>query len=191
MLQLIIGLVLFLGAHSISIVRPGLRAQAVGRIGEVPWKLAYAAVSLIGLVLVVQGYGAARAVDPVLLYDPPVWLRHVSLLLMLPVFVLLVAAYMPGRIQRALKHPMLAAVKLWAIAHLLANGTLADLLLFGSFLAWAIADVISLKRRTALATPGAPAGQWNDLIAVVAGLALYLAFLFYLHRLLMGVAPIG
>jgi uncharacterized membrane protein len=191
MLQLIFGLVLFLGAHSISIVRPGLRTQAVARFGLVPWQLGYAAVSALGLVLIVLGYGAVRATDPVLLYQPPVWMRHVSLLLMLPAFTLVLAAYLPGRIQRAVKHPMLLGVKLWAIAHLLANGTLADLLLFGSFLVWAVADLISLKRREPLPTPGAPAGKWNDLIAVVGGLGIYVAFVLFLHRWLMGVSPIG
>lgn len=191
MLLLILGLLLFLGAHSVSIVRPGLRAQAVARIGELPWKLGYAVLSLVGLILVVQGYGDVRATGPVVLYTPPVWLRHVSLLLMVPVFVLLLAAYLPGRIQGTLKHPMLLAVKLWAIAHLLANGTLADLVLFGGFLVWAVADVVSLKRRAPLPAPGAPPGRWNDLIALAGGLALYVAFLLVLHRWLFGVSPIG
>jgi uncharacterized membrane protein len=191
MLFLILGLLLFLGAHSVSIVRPGLRAQAVARIGELPWKLGYAVLSLVGLILVVQGYGDVRATGPVVLYTPPVWLRHVSLLLMVPVFVLLLAAYLPGRIQGTLKHPMLLAVKLWAIAHLLANGTLADLVLFGGFLVWAVADVVSLKRRAPLPAPGAPPGRWNDLIALAGGLALYVAFLLVLHRWLFGVSPIG
>jgi uncharacterized membrane protein len=140
---------------------------------------------------VVQGYGDVRATGPVVLYTPPVWLRHVSLLLMVPVFVLLLAAYLPGRIQGTLKHPMLLAVKLWAIAHLLANGTLADLVLFGGFLVWAVADVVSLKRRAPLPAPGAPPGRWNDLIALAGGLALYVAFLLVLHRWLFGVSPIG
>jgi uncharacterized membrane protein len=191
MLLLILGLLLFLGAHSVSIVRPGLRAQAVARIGELPWKLGYAVLSLVGLILLVQGYGDVRATGPVVLYTPPVWLRHVSLLLMVPVFVLLLAAYLPGRIQGTLKHPMLLAVKLWAIAHLLANGTLADLVLFGGFLVWAVADVVSLKRRAPLPAPGAPPGRWNDLIALAGGLALYVAFLLILHRWLIGVSPIG
>jgi uncharacterized membrane protein len=191
MLQLILGLVLFLGTHSVSIVRPDLRAQVVARAGEVPWKLVYGVLSVIGLVLIVLGYGAMRATDPVLLYTPPVWLRHVSLLLMLPAFSLLLAAYLPGRIQRAVKHPMLLAVKIWATAHLLANGTLADVLLFGSFLAWAVADRISLKRRVQPTVPAAPAGRWNDLIALAGGLFLYVAFLLFLHRWLMGVSPIG
>jgi uncharacterized membrane protein len=191
MLQLILGLALFLGAHSVSIARPAWRARAIARVGEVPWTLGYATVSAVGLVLIVLGYGAARVTDPVLLYQPPTWLRHVSLLLMLPAFTLVLAAYLPGRIQRALKHPMLVGVLLWALAHLLANGTLADLMLFGGFLIWAVADLVSLNRRQAPAVPGAPPGRWNDLGAVVGGLALYVAFIVFLHRWLMGVAPIG
>ncbi len=191
MLQLILGLVLFLGAHSVSIVRPAWRAQAVDRLGEVPWKLGYGAVSLVGLVLIVSGYGAVRAADPTLLYQLPVWMRHVTLLLMVPAFPLVLAAYLPGRIQRTVKHPMLLAVKVWATAHLLANGTLADVLLFGSFLAWAVADRISLKRRAQPSVPSAPPGRWNDLIAIGGGLALYVAFILFLHRWLFGVSPIG
>jgi uncharacterized membrane protein len=191
MLQLILGLVLFFSAHSLSMVRPAWRAQAVARFGEGPFKLAYSLVSALGLWLVVIGYGAARATDPVLLYQPPVWLRHVSLLLMLPVFTLVLAAYLPGRIRQTLKHPMLIGVFLWALAHLLANGTLADLLLFGSFLVWALADLVSLGRRVAAPVPGAPPGKWNDLIAILGGLAIYGAFIAFLHRWLMGVPPIG
>ncbi len=139
----------------------------------------------------VVGYGVARATDPVLLYDPPVWLRHVSLLLMLPVFTLVLAAYLPGRIRQTLKHPMLIGVLLWALAHLLANGTLADLVMFGSFLIWALADLVSLARRAAPAVPGAPPGKWNDLIAILGGLVIYGVFIAFLHRWLMGVPPIG
>jgi uncharacterized membrane protein len=118
-------------------------------------------------------------------------MRHITLLLMLPVFPLLLAAYLPGRIQSATKHPMLLAVKIWAAAHLLANGTLPDILLFGSFLAWAVADRISLKRRVAPTVYGAPPSQVNDAIVIIAGIGLYLLFMFWLHKLLMGVAPIG
>jgi uncharacterized membrane protein len=191
MLQLILGLVLFFSAHSLSMVRPAWRAQAVARFGEGPFKLAYSLVSALGLWLVVVGYGAARATDPVLLYQPPVWLGHVSLLLMLPVFTLVLAAYLPGRIQQTLKHPMLIGVFLWALAHLIANGTPADLLLFGSFLVWALADLVSLGRRAAPAVPGAPAGKWNDLIAILGGVVIYGAFIAFLHRWLMGIPPIG
>ncbi|MBK1705306.1 NnrU family protein [Halochromatium glycolicum] len=192
MLLLIAGLILFLGVHSVAIVDVAWRDRMVARFGELPWKAVYGVIALIGLVLIVNGYAdARRAVDPILIYQAPLWLRHVTLLLMLPVFVLLLAAYLPGRIQTVTKHPMLLAVKVWALAHLLANGTLADLLLFGSFLAWAVTDRISLKRRAPTPVPGAPAGRFNDAIALGGGVLLYLLFLFWWHEALFGVAPLG
>jgi uncharacterized membrane protein len=192
MLWLIVGLILFLGVHSVSIIDADWRNQMAARLGQLPWKAIYGLVALVGLYLIVIGYGQARlAVDPIVVYQPPVWMRHITLLLMLPVFALLLAAYLPGRIQRATKHPMLLATKIWALAHLLANGTLADLLLFGSFLIWAVADRISVKRRAPISTPAAPAGRFNDWVALGGGLALYLLFLFWAHKALFGVAPIG
>jgi uncharacterized membrane protein len=192
MLWLILGLILFLGVHSVSIIDVDWRHRMATRFGELPWKGLYGLVALLGVVLIVIGYGdARRLVDPIVLYQAPLWMRHVTLLLMLPVFVLLLAAYLPGRIQRGAKHPMLLAVKIWALAHLLANGTLADVLLFGSFLAWAVADRISLKRRAPVPVPGAPAGRWNDWIALGGGLALYLLFLLWWHEALFGVSPLG
>ncbi|MBK1617792.1 NnrU family protein [Lamprobacter modestohalophilus] len=190
MFWLIIGLILFLGVHSVSIIDADWRNRTAARLGQVPWKAIYGLISLLGLYLIVIGYGQA-AVDPIVLYQPPVWMRHITLLLMVPVFVLLLAAYLPGRIQRTTKHPMLLATKIWALAHLLANGTLADLLLFGGFLAWAVADRISLKRRAPVPVPAAPAGRFNDWIALGAGLALYVLFLLWAHKALFGVAPIG
>ncbi len=184
---LILGLALFLGVHSISIVAPGWRDAQAARLGENAWKGVYTLLSLAGFAMIVYGYGQARQA-PMVLYVPPVALRHVALLLMLPVFVLLLAAYLPGRIKSAARHPMLAATKLWALAHLLANGNLADVLLFGGFLAWAVADRISMKRRVQRPLPGAPAGPFNDVIAVVAGLALYGLFVTVGHRWLIGVA---
>lgn len=192
MLLLIAGLVLFLGIHSVQIVAPGLRTAAVQRLGLLPWKGLYTLIAVAGFVLICVGYGHARIESPVWLWQPPKGLRHLSLLLMLPVFVLFLATYLPGRIQRAARHPTLAATKLWALAHLLANGGLHDLLLFGGFLAWAVLDRISAKRRTVVVPPpGAPAGRWNDLIAVLGGLALYLLFVMGLHRWLIGVSPIA
>jgi uncharacterized membrane protein len=187
---LIIGLVLFLGVHSVAIFAPALRARTIHRLGERAWKGLYAVVSLVGFVLICYGFGLARQA-PVVLYSPPIWLRHVALLLMLPVFPLIIAAYLPGRIKTAAKHPMLAAVKLWAFAHLLANGLLADILLFGGFLAWAVVDRISLKRRSipqVLRT--APQGPWNDVIAVVLGLAIYALLIGWAHLRLFGVSPL-
>lgn len=190
MILLIIGLILFLGIHSVAIVSPQLRNRMVIKFGEKAWKAIYAAVALVGLVLIIKGYAMAR-MDPTLIYNPPFWLRHVTMLLMLGVFPLLLAAYMPGKIQSTLKHPMLVATKLWALAHLLSNGMLADVLLFGAILAWAVVERISLKRRTPRAIPMAPANKFNDLIAVVGGLALYLIFVFWAHAWLFGVAPMA
>jgi len=186
---LIAGLIIFLGIHSIAIIAPGLRERARSRLGDGPWKGIYSLVSLLGFVLIIYGFGLARH-SPLLLYSPPPWMRHLTALFMLPVFPLLIAAYMPGRIKTAAKHPMLAAVKFWAFAHLLANGMLADVLLFGGFLAWAVMDRISLKSRTQnLRT--APPGRFNDAIAVIAGLVLYVIFIGWAHVRLFGVSPLG
>jgi uncharacterized membrane protein len=184
---LVVGLILFLGIHSVSIVAPAWRDAQIDRRGERVWKGAYALASLVGLVLLIYGYGLARQ-TPVVLYTPPTALRHVALLLMLPVFPLLFAAYLPGRIQRAVKHPMLLAVQLWAAAHLLANGTLADVLLFGAFLIWAVADRISVDHRAVPhKVPGAPPGALNDVMALTGGLVVYAAFLWGAHVWLTGV----
>jgi uncharacterized membrane protein len=188
---LIVGLVLFLGVHSIAIVSPGLRGRAAQGMGEMAWKGLYALVSLAGFVLICYGFGLARQ-TPVILYSPPIWLRQVALLVMLPVFPLLIAAYLPGRIKTAAKHPMLAAVKFWALAHLLANGSLAEVLLFGGFLAWAVMDRISLKRRPVQANlRTAPPGPWNDVIAVVLGLGIYALLIVWAHGRLFGVSPLN
>jgi uncharacterized membrane protein len=189
MALLIVGLIVFLGVHSIAIVAPDARRRLLARFGEGPWKGAYALVSLAGFVMIVYGFGPARQ-SPVVLYTPPSWMRHITFLFMLPVFPLLLAAYLPGRIKTAMKHPMLVAVKCWAFAHLLANGLLADVLLFGGFLAWAVIERISLKRRPQTIRT-APAGRFNDLIAVVLGLALYAFFIGWAHVRLFGVSPLG
>lgn len=190
MFVLILGLVLFLGIHSLSIVAEPARDRMHARLGEAAWKGLYSLISLLGLVLIVYGYGEAR-MQPQILYIPPPWLRHVALLLLLPMFVLFLATYLPGRISAAVKHPTLTAVKLWALAHLLANGMLADVLLFGTFLAWAVADRISMKRRTPRPLPGPKPGMRNDVIAVVAGLGLYVVFMLWGHAWLIGVAPVA
>lgn len=193
MAWLLLGLVLFLGVHSVSIVSRSGRDRLVQRLGEGPWKGLYSLIALAGFVLIVIGYGQAREA-PVLLYTLPTGFRHLAALLMLPVFVLLAAAYLPGRIQRTARHPMLLAVKLWALAHLLAQsatgGTLADVLLFAGFLAWAVADRISIKRRGA-ATPQAQGSTMNDAIAVVVGLGVYGLFAAWAHAWLFGVRPFG
>jgi uncharacterized membrane protein len=186
----LIGLIVFLGVHSLSIVAPAWRDAQLARRGEAAWKGLYSIASLLGFALLIYGYGQTR-LSPAVLYTPPTATRHIALLLMLPVFPLLFAAYLPGRIKAAAKHPMLLAVKVWALAHLLANGTLADVLLFGGFLAWAVADRISVKRRAPRPVPGAPPGPANDAIAVIGGLVLYAVFLLWGHRWLIGVSPLG
>jgi uncharacterized membrane protein len=187
---LLLGLVIFFGVHSVSIVNDPWRNRMAASLGEWTWKGAYALVAVAGFVLIVWGYGLARQ-EPVVLYTPPVWLHTVAMVLLVPVFPLLLATYLPGRIQTAAKHPMLAATKLWAVAHLLANGMLADVLLFGAFLVWAVWDRISMKRRTQRPVPSVPPARANDLIAVVGGLGFYAAFVFWLHGWLIGVPLVG
>lgn len=190
MSTLLLGLVLFLGVHSVSIVAPAWRDAMAARLGAGAWKGLYSLLSLVGFLLLVKGFALSR-LEPAPVWVPPAGLRHVAALLMLPVFPLLFAAYLPGRIRTAAKHPMLVAVKFWALAHLLANGMLAEIVLFGSLLAWAVLERISLKRRAPRATPSAPGKPFNDLLAVVLGLAVYAAFVMGAHLWLIGVAPFG
>jgi uncharacterized membrane protein len=187
MLQLLLGMVLFFGMHSVAIVALPLRDR-IAQKSQATWSGIYALASLIGIVLMVRGYADLRQ-TPTVLYVTPYWLRHVSALLMLPVFTMFIAPYFPGRIKTVLKHPQLIAVKTWALAHLLVNGNLADVLLFGAFLIWAVADRISMKTRAARPLPGAPESPKNDVIIVVVGLALYAAFVFWLHEALFGLRP--
>jgi uncharacterized membrane protein len=186
MLKLVLGLVIFLGVHSIRIVAPGWRDRMIARLGVGGWKGLYSIASIAGFVLIVVGYAAAR-LEPIALYYPPFWLRHLMMLLMLPVFILLVAAYLPGRIKAAVKHPMLTATKAWALSHLLVNGMLADVLLFGGFLAWAVIDRISAGKRPQPAVPATRPSIMYDVIAVVVGLLLYVAFAFWAHPRWIGV----
>jgi len=201
---LVLGLILFLGMHSVRIVADDWRSQMIDRIGLGAWKALYSLVSLLGLVLIVWGYGLARH-NPVTLWVPPVGMAHAASLLTLLAFVLLVAAYVPGNaIKARLQHPMVLGVKLWAFAHLLANGTLADVLLFGGFLAWAVLDYRSARRR--------PAGQPDDddddaaaaadargarsalaptVATVVVGVGAWAVFAFWAHGALFGVRPFG
>jgi uncharacterized membrane protein len=191
MTTLIVGLVLFLGVHSIAIVAPQFRARAVASLGERVWKGLYALISLIGLVLIIRGFAAAR-VTSMPLYVPPGWLHRVTLLLMLPVFPLLFAAYLPGRIQARAKHPMLVAVKTWAFAHLLANGLVVDVVLFGSVLLWAGLDRVSIRYRSALRpVPHLPTSRFNDVLAIVLGLIVYALLIGGLHQRLIGVSPLS
>lgn len=188
---LILGLALFLGAHAFTMAR-GPRGALVARLGLGPYKGLYSLVALAGLALVAIGYGGYRAAGPDPLWSPPEWTHHLALLLVWLAFVTVAAAYLPGRIKRALKHPMLVGVKLWASAHLLANGDLGSILLFGSMLVWAVAARISLKRRPVdLAAQhggeAAPAGLRNDALAIGVGTLAYLAFAIWLHPWWIGV----
>lgn len=189
---LIAGLVLFLGSHSLRIVANDWRTAQVARLGEKRWKGLYSLVSLAGLVLIVYGFGLARQ-SPVVLYVPPVWSRHVAALLMLPAFVLIVAGNLRGtKMKAAVGHPMVLGTKVWAFGHLLANGTLADVVLFGSFLVWAIVDYASARRRDRLAGVVYPAGAWSrDALAVVIGAVAWAVFAHWLHYALIGVRPFG
>jgi uncharacterized membrane protein len=187
MSQLLLGLVLFFGMHSLAIVALPLRDRLAAK-SELGWKILFGLVSLVGIVLITKGYADLRQ-TPTYLYALPAWLRHVSALLLLPVFVLFLAPYFPGRIKSSIRQPQLTAVKLWAVAHLLVNGSLADVLLFGSFLVWAVADLLSMRNRVSRPLLGAPESPANDVILIVAGLGLYAGFVFWLHEWLIGVKP--
>jgi uncharacterized membrane protein len=188
MIYLVLGLVLFLGVHSISIVAPAWRDRIAGRLGN-GWRGIYSLISIAGFIVIIWGYGIARR-DPVMLYAPPTWTHYVAAVLMLPVFPLFLAAYFPGRIKAALKHPLLLSVIFWAVAHLIATGMLANVVLFGSFLAWAVADRMSFGRRTERPIATAPSMKMNDGIAIVAGLVIYVVFAHWLHVRWIGVQPL-
>ncbi|WP_109125323.1 NnrU family protein [Dyella sp. C11] len=192
MTWLILGLVLFLGVHSIRIFANDWRVRQRARMGEGAWKGLYSLVSVIGLVLIVVGFGLARQ-QPVVLYVPPVGLRHLNALFTLLAFVLVAAAYVPANHLKAkLGHPMLAGVKVWAFGHLLATGMLHDVLLFGAFLLWAIVDFASSRRRDRAAGVAYPAGTVKgDVIVVVAGVIAWAVFAHWLHLWLIGVQPMG
>ena len=187
---LVLGLAIFLAAHSVRIFAGDWRAAQIARLGEKRWKGVYSLVSAIGLGLIVWGYGQARA-DTLMLWAPPTALRHLAAGLVMPAFILLVAAYLPGtRIKAKVGHPMVAGVKLWALAHLMANGSLADLTLFGAFLVWAIADFISARRRDRAVGRTYPAlGGSRDAIAIGIGFGAWALFAFHGHAWLIGVQP--
>ena len=192
MALLVLGLILFLGVHSVRIVADGWRTRARARLGEGPWKGLYSLVSAVGLALIVWGYGLARQ-QPVALWVPPPGMRHAAALLTLIAFVLLAAAYVPRNAFKArLHHPMVLGVKVWALAHLLSNGNLADVLLFGGFLLWAVLSFRAARQRdraqNVAYAPGTAAGTGA---AVLAGTAAWLGFAFWAHAWLIGVAPLG
>ena len=189
---LILGLVLFLGVHSTRIVADGWRTATIGRVGELPWKAVYALLSIAGFVLIVWGFGLARQ-QPVQLWMPPRGMRHLASLLTLISFVLLAAAYVPrNAIKARLHHPMVLGVKVWALAHLLANGNLAHVVLFGSFLVWAVLSFRAARGRDRAAGTVYPAGTAAGTgITVVVGAAAWAVFAFWAHGYLIGIRPIG
>lgn len=188
---MVLGLALFFSAHVFTTMREA-RASAIATLGEPGYKLIYTAVSLAGLALIVWGYAHYRANGWINVWYPPIAFKHLTVALMLPAAIMIVAAYIRGRIYTMLKHPMLAAVKLWALSHLLANGDLGSIILFGSFLAWAVYDRISLKHRADAGGPPIPVGGiQNDLIAVAVGIVVYLALAFAFHPVVIGVPVVG
>lgn len=215
MTMLVLGLVLFLGVHSTRVFAEGWRTASIARIGQKPWKGLYTLLSLAGFALLVWGYGQSRQQMP--LWNPPVWTKHVTALLMLPVFPLFIATYIPRNVLKArLKHPQVLSVKLWALAHLVSNGNLADVVLFGSFLVWAVLDFKAARKRDRVAAaavagdpfnrakaasphPGPPptgeGGRQGEVMAtvmtIVLGLVFYIVFALWLHGPLIGVRPFG
>ena len=188
---MISGLVLFLGVHALPTQRK-LRGRVIASLGEAGFKIGFALISVLGIVLIAWGFSHYRATGWIDVWNPPTALRHVTVALMLPAVILVVAAYIRGHIYVTLKHPMLAGVKLWAAAHLLANGDLGSMILFGSFLGWAVFDRISLKRRADTGGPPIPVGGWgNDMIAVAVGIIVYLALAFAFHPVVIGVPVVG
>ncbi|KXF78431.1 NnrU family protein [Paramesorhizobium deserti] len=192
MLVLILGLVIFLGIHSVRIIAPQWREAKIAEWGEGTWKGLYSVVSIIGFILIIWGFGMARQTAPIL-YEPPVWMRHVTLLLMVFSFIFLAMFLMPsGKLKPKIRHPMLVAIKIWAFAHLLANGDLASLVLFLSLLAWAVWDRISVKRRERAGEVAVIASGpvINDILTIIIGLVLYVLFFWKLHEWLIGVPPL-
>ena len=188
---MILGLGLFLGIHALPAQRK-LRARVIALMGEGSYKIGYALVAVLGIALIAWGFAHYRATGWIDVWNPPKAFRHITIALMLPAVILVIAAFLRGHIYTSLKHPMLAGVKLWAAAHLLANGDLGSIILFGSFLGWAVFDRISLKRRTDAGGPPIPVGGWgNDMIAVAVGIVVYLALAFAFHPVVIGVPVVG
>lgn len=192
MALLVLGLVLFLGTHSIRIFAEDFRTATRAKIGENAWKGIYSLVSIAGFLLIAWGYGETRE-SPVDLWYPPIWTRHLAALVTVPSIVLLIATYVPGNhIKAAAKHPMVLAVKLWAFSHLLANGRLGDVILFGSFLIWAVLSFRAARMRDrASGTTYVGTSVPGDVVTVLVGIGLWALFTFFLHVRWIGVAPLG
>jgi uncharacterized membrane protein len=191
MFAMIVGLLLFLGTHSVRIFAEDWRNRQIAQRGENVWMGMYSLIALAGFVLIIWGYGQAR-LDPMIVWQPPLWTRYLTAALTLPAFILLVAAYVPGtKIKNRVGHPMVLGVKVWALAHLLANGMLADIILFGSFLLWSVFDYRSSRQRDRAAAIAYPsAGMSRDVIAIVGGLVTWGVFAAVLHNWLIGVKPL-
>ncbi|WP_233885213.1 NnrU family protein [Paraburkholderia flagellata] len=189
---LVLGLVIFIGVHSIRILAAPWRAAQIERFGPRAWRGAFAMLSILGFVLIVYGYGLSRRY-PVPIWLPPFWMAHVTALLTAIAFIMIVAAYVPGNhFKRALGQPFVSGVALWAFAHLLANGTLNDIILFAVFLVWALFELRGENRRDREAGVVYPAGQASrDVIVIVIGLVVWAVFAFWLHGVLIGVRPLG
>jgi uncharacterized membrane protein len=188
---MIAGLAVFFGVHAFTTMRTQ-RAAMIARLGEGPYKILYSVLSAIGIVLIAWGFARYRATGWIDVWYPPAWARHIVVALMWPASICLVAAYIPGDIKRVLKHPMLVGIKLWAFAHLTANGDLGSIILFGSFLAWAVFDRITLKRRSDAGGPPIPlGGRRNDMIALVVGTIVFLVLGLVFHPLVIGVPAMG
>ncbi|MGB8402230.1 NnrU family protein [Bradyrhizobium sp.] len=191
LLVMILGLVLFLGVHTLT-TRRELRGRCIAMMGEGGYKIGYALASVAGLALIVWGFAHYRATGWIDVWHPPTAFKHIAVALMLPAVIMVVASYIRGRIYTTLKHPMLTGVKLWAAAHLLANGDLGSIILFGAFLGWAVFDRISLKHRADTGAPPIPVGgPANDLIAIAVGIVAYLALVFAFHPAVIGVPVVG
>ncbi|MGI9350547.1 MAG: NnrU family protein [Rhizobiaceae bacterium] len=190
MWALIAGIILFLAVHSIRVIAPDFRERMIENLGEMKWRGLYSIASIAGIAILVWGYGQARY-DNVYIYSPPIWMNHLQSLLMLIAFIFFVASIVPdSRIKKTIGHPALLSVKIWAVGHLLVNGDLASLLLFGSFLAWAVITLINAKRREEVIIENVPALR-NDIVVVAGGLVLWALFVFWLHELLIGVPVIA
>ena len=192
MLYLLLGLVLFLGVHSIRIVANDWRTRTLARVGESSYKGVYTLISVAGFGLIVWGFGVARE-TPVLLWAPPLALRHAASLLTVVAFILLAAAYVPRNgLKARFHHPMVLGVKVWALAHLLAAGTLAHVILFGTFLAWGVANFIAARRRDRAEGTVYAAGTWTGtVVTIIVGVAAWAAFALWLHGMLIGIKPFG
>ena len=187
---LILGLIVFFVPH-VFVTRREARARLIERLGEGPYKIAFSVISAIGIVLIAYGFARYRANEWTNIWYPPAWTRHLALQLNWLATICVVAAYIPGNIKRVLKHPMLVGAKLWALAHLIANGDFGSIILFGSILAWAVFDRITLKRRTDTGASKIPQGGWpSDIVAIVVGTVIYVALVFLFHPLVIGVPVI-